>query len=206
MKLHIAGVNHFDPMCRNCLILWIKQLSAANNGPPVFVATEWDENIFAEVKRQRSEFRKLAQGEWPNAPSGLLDVLELSLGYEADTHTKSFPNVKVLWLDEGRQVNNINTYAEDRLRLYKSYLSKLLPTDTSSALDKLSRAVRNGATPPKEGTVRDHKFACLILKEVAKNGGEWAIAIVGYSHASDNQGTMYSLLEAEGLLCEVSIL
>lgn len=208
MKLHIAGVNHFDPSCRSQLKLWLERLATDNDGPPAFVATEWDENIFAEVKRQRGRFRKVAQREWPNASSDLLDVLALSLGYEADTHTEIFPNVEVLWLDEGRQYNNVDTYAEGRLSVYKSLLrGEQLPTDSASALSKLSSAARNNAPPPKgRRTARDGKFARLILKRIAKGGGAWAIAVVGYNHASNNQGTMYSLLDAQKQLCKVTIL
>ena len=216
MKLYIAGVYHFDPLGRNNLRQWLQGLASANNGSPAFIATEWDENLFALIKGQRRTFRELAQKEWPNAASDLLDTLERSLGYEADTHTEFFPNVEVLWLDQGRQAI-VERYAEGRLNMYRSYLEgEQLPTQSSMGLAKFSAVARQRADSSEaerqrtqlfeEESERDTKFASLILERIAKGGGVWAIAIVGGRHASEGKGSMRQLLEEQGQLCEVTVL
>jgi hypothetical protein len=206
MKLHIAGFNHFDPTGRTRLRQWLEQLSATHSEPPAFVAVEWDEGLFAKVKAQRSMFRNLMEEEWPRASPGLLDELELSLGYGGDTHCEVFSGAKAIWLDQGRS-DDVEPFAWERLNMYRSFLGQRgLPQDASSGLSILGQEAWERAGPPSEGDVRDRKFARLVLDEIAQSGGGWGIAIVGVNHASANPGYMRRLLEDAEQLCEVTIL
>jgi hypothetical protein len=93
---------------------------------PSFLATEWEEAIFERVKGQRARFRQLAANRWPEFSDELLSTLALSLAYEADSHTASYPNLDVLCFDQGREANedDLNRYAEDRLALYASLIDE----------------------------------------------------------------------------------
>ena len=209
MKIHIAGIYHPDPLCRCYLKQWLKQLSTNYAVDPAFIATEWDENIFTEVKKQRNKFRELAQTKWPGATSDLLDELALSLGYEADTHIEIYPNVDILWLDQGRkeESDEVREYARDRLAMYISYLGgEPLPNDNTSALTKLSLEARARTQSDRQGDERDKKFCRLILERIENGGGDWAIVIVGAVHAEQVDGSMCRLLEEARQLCEVTIL
>ena len=171
----------------------------------MFVAVEWDSDLFAQVKEQRKKLRELAQKQWPSAGSDLMDILELSLGYEADTHPEVFPNSQVLWLDQGRQAN-VQRYAQQRLDMYRSFLkADDLPTNTTAALAMFSEGARKIAEQLTEGEPRDATFASLINEKVAQGKGRWAIAIVGASHAAAHKGSMRKLLEEQGHGCEVSV-
>lgn len=207
MKLYIAGICHFAPLGRNKLKQWIRQLAQDNDGPPAFVATEWDQTLFVQVKDQRGQFRQLAQKQWTAAGTDLLDVLEISLGYEADTHDEFFPNVEVLWLDQGRN-DDVSSYAKSRLNVYRSFLDdEPPPTNTAEALEKLSQeAWRRAEQWHGSRTERDDKFTSLILDRISKDGGDWAIVIVGAAHAKYLEKSMRMLLDEQGYSCQVTIL
>ena len=209
MVLYIAGVNHFDPMCRGKLSQWLKNLSNSNKGLPCFLAAEWSEDYFLKVKSQRKNFRQILQKEWPHLSSEALDVLELSLGYEADTHIKIFPDVELLWLDKGRWINpdSIKKYAKKRLTVLKSCLQNdILPKDSLKALEKISKSIRQREKPFSFGNGRDKKYARLIIKRIEKCRSDWAIVIVGEYHASEDRQSMRSILENQGLTCKVTFL
>ena len=207
MRLEIAGINHFDPLGRGKLKLWIDKVSALYMTPPGFVAVEWDEKLFNEVKSQRAKFLVLARSEWPDAHPDLLETLQLSLAYEADTHAILYPNLAILWLDQGRQYS-VSDHAERHLALLKSFLSgKPMTSDTREVLERLSRVAYERAQSPQEGSQRDAAFACLVMEELKDlRETDWAIVIVGAGHASATLGTMRSLLERKGIDCSVSVL
>ena len=206
MKLHIAGVYHFDPTCRTRLRQWLEQLSAAHAELPAFVAVEYDADLFAQIKAQRTAFRRLLSEQWPDGAPELLDELELSLGYDGDTHERVFPGAKVVWLDQGRMYD-VGGFAYERLIMYHQFLGEDgSPQDTSAALRRLSQQARQRANAPTEGNARDRKFADVILEEIQRGGGDWAIVIVGATHASHHPGRMSRLLKETGQLCDVSIL
>ena len=203
MKIYMAGVNHFDPLCRENLIKWFTELVAINDNPPAFIAVEYDKDHFEQIKKQRKRFRRLIQNEWPYLSSDKVDILQNSLGYEGDAHLQVFPAVELLWLDEGRQVNNksiIINYAEDRLKIYAGSWSVSKPLSINQLSENIRKIEASGVSSD-----RDVEFARLIQQRISKGGGSWAIAVVGSSHASEkNQGSMRYLLEDAGLLCEVT--
>jgi hypothetical protein len=208
MILRIVGVNHFDPLGRQGLCDWLKQISQ-NYGRPTFVATEWDKDIFLRVKAQRKRFRRLLRGQWPNISEHLLGILELSLGYEGDSHEEIYPGMDVLWLDEGRDVpveDAITKYAEDRLTRYRAYMGEgVCGCDDTSTLGKMSKAAAlEAGSPPETGPDRDKRFADLILQKVKQSPDGWAVVIVGKDHATAIDGSMACILDGEKLICEVA--
>lgn len=209
MILRIAGVGHFDAAGRQRLVEWLRHCSE-KFGKPAFIATEWDNEIFAQVKAQREEFRRLIGNQWPALSSGLSRVLTLSLAYEGDAHIEVFSDVEVLWLDEGRQApdDDIRKYALDRFEMYKRWLgNEISDRDDSATLARMSeRATREAGRPPNVGNERDAKFADSILRRVGKGGGDWAVVIVGKFHALRYAASMLERLESSKQTCEVVFL
>ena len=210
--IRIAGINHFDPRCRQNLLKWYHELRE-RFGEPCFVATEWDEKIFSEIKAQREQFLQLARQQWPQMTEALICTLTRSLGYEGDTQSDIFPDSEVLWLDQGRrigdlEISEINEYAQSRLNMYREFLGEgLLASSEDQVLETMSQAATRRAPPPSEGgDERDRKFAALILQRITKGGCQWAIAIVGKNHASDTDGSMRRLLENAWCRCEIVFL
>ncbi len=196
MKVYIAGVSHFDPLCRGRLRQWLQFLSESNRSvsSPSFLATEWDSSLFAQVKKQRPAFAKQIQNEWKGIRPDVLKTLELSLGYEADSHLDVFPDVEMLWLDEGRDYDDIADYAEQRLHIYKRFLGgSSLQKDCGNVLALLGDAAERGSQGSTNGDERDQKFASLILQRLVDDGDKWAIAVVGANHANDYPQTMRRL-------------
>ena len=205
MKLEIAGINHFDPLGRDKLKAWFEHVPELHGTRPSFIAVEWDEEQFAQVKSQRARFRDLVQRQWPGSNSDLVETLEPSLAYEGDTHALYYSDVPVTWLDQGRQ-NQVSSYAELRINLLRDFLGgQPMPTDTMAALDTLSRVARERAQPAEEGSHRDQRFAELIIQAVRKTDDkDWGIVIVGASHALPKPGTMLTLLQEQKIRCRVS--
>ena len=56
MKLHLAGVNHFDPLGPGNLLEWLTGLFVGEQTEPCFIAVEWDELDFNKVRPQRPRF------------------------------------------------------------------------------------------------------------------------------------------------------
>ncbi len=205
MLLRIAGINHFDVLGREKIERWLANYAQERPGPS-FIATEWDQAIFDIVRGQRDRFRELAAERWPEFPNELLDTMAMSLGYEADSHMLSYPNLDVLWLDQGRDAdqNDLNRYAEDRLELYARFVGQGLNQPNRELLAAMSRAADQQAAGVSGIGARDLQFAQRILRRANEDG--WAATIVGRRHTADENGSMRRLLEEGGQRCEVTLL
>ena len=208
MRVIVAAIAHFDPLCRGRLHAWLQILLRTQSSPPGFVAVEWDKDIFAAVKSQRPTVRQIAQSRWPQATPEFLDCLESAVAFEADTHASLAPEVDTLWLDHGRSLpysDAIDSYAVDRVEVYASYIPPAAVTFDSALLKVMSVEAWNRLGAIQEGgTDRDPLFAQSIAKHPSRSVAEWAVAIVGARHASRDDGYMVQRLEAEGFTCEVT--
>lgn len=202
MKIYIAGVCHFDPSARTCLQNWLKNLASKHNTLPDFIALEWDKNIFMKIKGQREEFFRLLYEEWPKASNDILNSLKDSLGYEGDSHVDIFTDTEILWLDGGRVYSLIDSYAIDRLKMYKGFLGGNKQLELSAISKEALKVANSNSSLPSE---RDTKFSELILEKVREKDG-WAIVIVGANHTRNEAGYMRRILEDNKLICEVTII
>jgi len=209
MILCIAGVGHFDPAARQRLVKLLRYC-CQRCGKPAFIATEWDKDIFEQVLAQRKEFQAAISNQWPGFSAELLELLMLSLAYEADTHLEVFPDAEILWLDAGREApeEDIKNYARDRFAIYKEWLGdNVSEKDDSKILKKMSKkAGQQAGTPPSKGTERDAKWAHMILQRARKGGGDWAVIIVGKFHALTYAGSMRDILKTGEDTCKVFFL
>lgn len=208
MQLSVAGIAHFDPLCRQRLRKWLKELLRRYANVPGFVAVEWDKEIFLKVKSQRPIARSLAESRWPSARSAFLDALAAAVAYEADTHLEIMPGVQTVWLDQGRSLPNqdaVDAYAADRINLYAGCIPSTATHFDSALLQAMSRKSWNGLTPRVNGgTARDIHFAEVITHHAKLSRSDWAVAIVGADHASRDTGYMVQRVEAAGTPCETN--
>ena len=100
-SLWIAGINHQDVLGPEKLKKWLQKFSKVKINPPDFIAVEWDEGIFNQIKTQRHRIRKYAKAEWPEATSDFLDKIESSLAFEGDSHRDIFAGAETVWLNRG---------------------------------------------------------------------------------------------------------
>ena len=207
MILRIVGVIHRDPLHRQRLEDYFVHCRESGCENPCFLATEWDEETFSKVKAQREVIRTLLKGKWPQASEDLINKIMLTLAFEGDTHTKIYPQVEILWLDQGRQDERPGESGKGfaislgvTTELYK------LSIDDSNFLQKLSEAILCETPGPTGEDERDGKWAHLILNRITQCDDGWAIVIVGKNHAGETEGSMRRLLEAAGQQCEVFFL
>lgn len=117
----LIGVNHNDPLgafkVQNAL-----QLAKEKKFAPECIAVEWSCDYAEVVIAQRGRFSALLLDRYPDITPTDLDTFMHSLAFEADAHTKIYPDLPVLWLDEGRTVNPsvIEKYAEGRIAIIDS--------------------------------------------------------------------------------------
>jgi hypothetical protein len=214
MKLSIAAINHFDPLCRERLHQWLEAQSSAHNGPPDFIAVEYDQQFFGQIKSQRGWIREEAQKEWPEASDFFLDTLAESLAFEADTHEAVFPGIETLWLDQGNTgiYKTGKEYATDRHNLInRGFLKDNLPKNptefNSTVLHEMSREAWNRSDHSRGemlNAARDKDFTDLIQERLKSARHDWAIIIFGADHAGLYPGNMRIRLEECGINCEVS--
>lgn len=211
MILRIAGIQHFDVTARERLVGWLRSCGS-EFGAPEYVAVEHRQDIFDEIKRQRTEFRRMLTSRWPLLSPSVVEKMTMSLGYEGDAHSEVFPDVEVLWLDEEREAseNLIRDYAKGRLELYQSYLpNRVAEMDDAAVLRALRQAdaaILDARLPPVRGCERDLKFAEVILKRIAMGGTGWGCIIVGKSHARRYPKSMVDILENNGQICKPHLL
>lgn len=208
MRLRIVGIVHNDLMGRKRLLKWLREMKDLEEVPPVFIAVEYDENIFGQIRAQRSMLMRLAKETWPSSSKSVLKEIEDSLGYEGDLHEDVFPGIETVWLDQGRTLEDttiLSQYARDRLNIYKSFVHAEQKSLSNASLQTMSAtAWERGSTPQLGGSERDAKFTRVILGRLQNESRDWAIVIVGSSHASEVEGSMVSLLKGKGIECQVN--
>jgi hypothetical protein len=207
MKFFIAGVNHFDLFGRKKLQGYLKKLSAVHKTSPAFIAVEYDKNHFVRIKEQRKLFRSLVKNEWRFLTEEQLDIFELSLAYEGDSHIDFYPKVEIIWLDKDRQTDRIDMFAEDRLKVYKAFCkSQSITLTNDNLLQFLSYQAYNNTDSSSYGNYRDVKFKELICNEANGKPEGWSLIIVGSNHTKNKSGFMRELIENEGQKCEAILL
>lgn len=209
-KLYFAGTNHNDPLCRYKLINWLGRISNTMNTEPAFIAIEASEQVFSELKLQRKQFRQMAKVELPHVSQAIIEALSLTIYYEADAYLEVYQNANIIWLDDSRLVNqeSLKNYAIERLTMYKHFINY-----KNDILKKISEDAwnKNLEKPPETPLGdpdynRDFLFYKEIKKAIDTHQGDWAIIIVGASHAAKRVKSARVLLENDGSECDVTIL
>jgi hypothetical protein len=209
MELQIAATNHFDPLCPIRLKDWLRRQQEAHALAPEFVAVEWDRDTFEKVRAQRPDFRALVIKAWPSISPFFADALTATIAFEGDTHLSIFPEAEILWLDAGREVTDptdISEFAKLRLVGYEGWFPNGISEYKERLLERMSAEAWTRAEKRKPDP-RDWKFASAILariEQIKHPGSAWAICIVGANHASNDEGHMRAILEAEDVTCVVS--
>jgi hypothetical protein len=203
MVVVMVGVNHFDPLGRTDLLARLRALASHHSNPPAFVAVEYDQHHFRSISGQRDRFRSLIETKCDGLTTAELDAYANSLVYDGDSHHEIFPDVPVLWLDQGRKCSesDLEKYPECRLTMYLRRSGGEL-----RCVEKLSCAIKAAAsttdTSTQFWTDRNKTFATRICDRIRELNGSWAIAITGEEHASNSMsGSMRQLLEAAKVNC-----
>jgi hypothetical protein len=208
VKIWIAGINHNDILGPRRLFQWLEHVKASHDRLPEFVAVEFGQEYFPSIKSQRPLMRKLATETWPDSPVEIQILFEEALLFEVDLHTKLFPTVETIWMDQGRVIDDptiISDYAKDRMNIYRSLLPGATKKIELRDIESMCMVAWDRGNQPKTGgTERDANFANAILSRAAEFTNGWGIVIVGSSHTSQLPGTMTSRIIGGGIQCEVT--
>lgn len=206
MEFYFAGVIHNDVTHRKLLREWLENLSKDKTARPTFIAVEYDKELFQQIIEQRPHIRKRAEEKWPGLDGQVLDAIELSLGYEGDTHLEIFPDVDILWLNQGRE-NNVSSFANLRLQTYQMFIGDTDPLgmDVSEVISILSQRAKANSPPNKNfNRGRNKKWHTLIRNRIEGKKDNWAIIVVGLSYTQSWDGNLRYLLENDGHDCLVT--
>lgn len=215
MDLFLAGGLHGDPLARQELVAWLKELKAEYGEDPQFVATEWDSGTKSKALRalQRARFRNFALGLWEDACDPVVaERLSLMVGWEVDAHREVFPNLDPIFLDPierktHKGLDGALYFEIVRTRLY-SY------RDSRTDVEAILRHVRDAevkaapaglADAAQKNEGRDSGWVEVLLHELEKSNNGWGIGVMGAWHASRNhESTCRELLTVRGAhLCDV---
>lgn len=196
------GVYHWDPLGREKIVMLLNDLR--NKGfMPDCIATEWDKITAQKIIDQRKWFIKYAKIKAPYLNDKTLDALSNALAYEADSHISLYPDLPMIWLDEGRKYQG--NYAADRFNfVYMPYIDKLNKVDKNN-LQEMSKLIwKEGYTG--QPVDRDRIFYNKITTTVS-DGYKNIFAIVGARHANtDINGSCIDLLMKKGFRVQTYIL
>lgn len=148
MRFQIAGTIHPDPLCRHRLRAPPVESSRTSSQGPAFIAVEAKFDAFEKIRVQRTSFKELARGPWPDISDDLACELALTLLYEADTHLGVFPDAQTIYLDDDRtltaaEFDGLTTYAKNRMDDYAAwYGTRVPPSDAKTALEQLDFKAR----------------------------------------------------------------
>jgi hypothetical protein len=186
----------------------MRELKEEKRVNPSFVAPEWDEQIFYQIKSQRTDFLEMIKKEWDFlTPTEARDI-SLSLAYEGDAYEEVFGKLPVVWLDNGRKADEDTITNFSKLRM--GYLKRRIidEKDSQNFLNKLSTEVRKDALKsagdnPSFDKERDRIFFEAIENQSVSVNKDtaWGVIVVGSNHASDHLGSMRNLLELRGHKC-----
>lgn len=181
VKIVILGINHNDPLGRKKIVSLLNELKNEEFIPDC-IATEWDKNIAQSIIKQRNGFIKYAEEKAPYLHKETLESLATALAYEADSHTDIYPNLPIIWLDEGSTYfRTIEYYSQDRLSIYIDAINKLNRKDKNN-LELISRNIWSIGYSGN-ASERDIKFFDKIINAV-ENEYKNLLIIVGARHAN----------------------
>lgn len=215
MKVIMIGTMHNSLLSEMGLWLKIKELRAQYPAPE-FVAVEYDEEVFnTKIIPLRSaidscKVKNKYFGE--NISDKELEALASCIGRDGDTHLEFYPQVKTVWLDEGRDCpeNEIRFRHPCGSPLYNTISNYMafvgaLPNDTSVDDRILSYMEHEQQAPdsPLYNLERDKMWLDILTKNFSTSSSDYCLVIVGFNHTEDVEGVIRQLLERDGHDVEV---
>jgi hypothetical protein len=212
VQLYVAGTSHHDSMGKPNLRTWLGGLAVANDGPPLFVAVQYDEAKFVEMKNQRPVLRR-DLSMWRTMPTGVLNALVDGLAYEPEGVLEMFPGVEIVWLEAGttESAERVHRVWFAKYQRYADLKAVDFLTSDPNPLLLLSEATWEcfggpGMIQPPEP--RDEKLARVILHRLRREkqpdelgSGRWAVVVVGANHTRNEPGRMLWRLAKHGVPC-----
>lgn len=212
MDVRFAGGLHYDPMSRPRCVEWLQSLRPLGN--PEFVAVEWDSGIRARLEGERQDFRARWARFRGQDPQWLVDQLTESIAWEADVFRPVFGDLRVVWLEDGRDPPPSSRPLGLNRRFDWEFVlapdpkvrppEDVLPRLHQYCIEDAETTQRSLAREGRDAG-RDKKWAETLLPLLGADG--WSLVIVGALHASEwDDQTLFSLLQAKGHTCETEYL
>ncbi len=184
----LLGVNHYDPYGRLSVAKTLSEIKS--EGLCIdSIAVEWDEANAKKVIGQRDSLFSNLKKEYPQNTDEQLRMFSDAIAFEVDSHTDSYPDLPIIWLDEGRSIASdmVKDYAVDRFKIYSS--SAVVSNgilDVSATREKLINASDTKPCP----SYRDECFVSKI-QEAIESGCKCIACIVGLLHANTTASNMF---------------
>jgi hypothetical protein len=207
VRIYIAGGVHEDPLCRERLVVWLREL-VDHLGHPTFVAVEMDPNIRWYLRGRRGMFDCLAGGIWGDGVDpNVARMLAGTMAWEVDAHSAVI-DINPIFLDEaGTREGTVDaklhfTLMMTRLKGFEGdrrntgEVTAYISARASTAADQ--GAVNRYKDDPdyrEKEAIREERWLRPIRQELRMEG--WGLVVVGAMHASRyDDRTFRSLLAA----------
>jgi hypothetical protein len=173
---------------------------------------------FVIKQRDSSYFYNKMKDDFPSLSNENIIALHDTIAYEVDSHVSLYPNLPIIWLDEGRNDpiasnnDNIIRFAEFRFKYYKDLLSKTFDLNSENLLEEASLTVWENCnfknvSNDVDTYERDKKFYYAIKNAIIAKRYKKIIVIVGASHADcKREASMATRLKKENIDLDVYIL
>jgi hypothetical protein len=182
LRIYFAGVLHDDPCMHPAVRSWLVDLRRGSSESPAFVAVEWYPQVLSQYVGEWDEFMEAARRHWRCADERVVVEAADAIAYEAVLPAEVFDPRLILWLNgagydphPGRTAYSVHAW-----RLGLRNRSMICP-----GILELSIAARDDALIAKRRPERDRDLADQILFAADNRRGDWAIAILGASHAGE---------------------
>lgn len=199
IDIRLIGVNHYDPYGRMLIGEYLKREKEKGFCPDC-LAAEWDSVLFHRIRKQREYlFNKLLDERYTTNRQEAKMIAD-AMGFEADSHLPFFPDLPILWLDEGREYDEmcITFYADDR---YKVLFKNRREKDNKFDIESTRQSLLTKPSPDYIPGDRDNNFASRVIRSI-ECGKKKIICIVGKSHINlQIEGSFGSLLNEYGINC-----
>lgn len=129
--------------------------------------------------------------------------MELSLGFEGDSHEGAYPAVERVWMNEGHRSDN---YPAERIDLLRAVLvNNGVDHDDPDVFAHWCRLLRLGGRPDGQphvwGLDRDEEKTDVVRRHVVADENRWALIVIGANHAVCSDIWMCGKLANEGHVC-----
>jgi hypothetical protein len=183
--LHVGAVVHNDPRGPESLSSWLHELEASHDDAPSFAALEYRKDDAESLAAQRDTLPAAFRSVFPNISDSELQDIALGYAFEPDALVAVFPDVQILWLEEGGTEPQARpTAAADWGRGLAYQRTKIgNPTNYGGYASFLSIALRRkGDAEQHSGNYeRDGRWRTMIESQ-PREAGTWGIAILGKAH------------------------
>lgn len=206
MNIILIPCRHHTLYCKDNIILILKEIALSKQ--PKFIAVEYNKTLFQNhiitnanvesLERTRRDFlsNKLSQPEF--------DAIAESIACEGYAHKDVFPDTPTVWLDNRRELDDVDIRSAQGSLFYNKALSVINYLDNNSSENSgrelvIESEICDLETPDTtpDNPDRDGMWENELAEHLELSINEIGIVIVGSNHTRDRKGLIRQRLRSK---------